>query len=156
MTVAHGGPSALLLSRQNLPFVPRDAATVAAVARGGYVLRDAADPRAIIIATGSEVELALKAQAKLAEDGVAVRVVSMPCTEVFDAQDASWKANVLPKGLPRVAVEAGVTAFWHKYVGLEGAVVGIDRFGESAPAGALFDYFGLTAEKVAEAVKQVL
>jgi transketolase len=156
MTVAHGGPSALLLSRQNLPFVARDAATVAAVARGGYVLRDAADPRAIIIATGSEVELALKAQAKLAEDGVAVRVVSMPCTEVFDAQDASWKADVLPKGLPRVAVEAGVTAFWHKYVGLDGAVVGIDRFGESAPAGALFDYFGLTAEKVAEAVKQVL
>jgi transketolase len=156
MTVAEGGPTVLLLSRQNLPFVPRDAATVAAVRRGGYVLRDAPEARAIIIATGSEVGLALAAQAQLAADGVPVRVVSMPSTDVFDRQDAAWRASVLPKGVPRVAVEAGVTAFWHKYVGLDGAVVGIDRYGESAPAGELFEYFGLTADKVAQAVKQVL
>jgi transketolase len=120
------------------------------------VLRDAEGARAVIIATGSEVAIALDAQAQLAKEGVAVRVVSMPSTDVFDRQDAAWKQSVLPKGLPRVAVEAGVTAFWHKYVGLEGAVVGIDRYGESAPAGALFKFFGLTADKVAETVKQVL
>ncbi len=156
MDVHDGGPTALLLSRQNLPFVQRDAATVDAIARGGYVLRDADGARAVIIATGSEVAIALDAQAQLAKDGIAVRVVSMPSTDVFDKQDAAWKQSVLPKGLPRVAVEAGVTAFWHKYVGLEGAVVGIDRYGESAPAGALFKFFGLTADKVAETVKQVL
>ncbi|OZI31396.1 transketolase [Bordetella genomosp. 10] len=156
MDVHDGGPSALLLSRQNLAFVPRDAATTAAIARGGYVLRDAPEARAVIIATGSEVGLALAAQESLAKDGVPVRVVSMPNTNVFDKQDAEWRASVLPKGLPRVAVEAGTTGLWHKYVGLEGAVVGIDRYGESAPAGALFTYFGLTPEKVAEAVKQVL
>jgi transketolase len=156
MDVHDGGPTALLLSRQNLPFVQRDAATVDAIARGGYVLRDAEGARAVIIATGSEVAIALDAQAQLAKEGVAVRVVSMPSTDVFDRQDAAWKQSVLPKGLPRVAIEAGVTAFWHKYVGLEGAVVGIDRYGESAPAGALFKFFGLTADKVAETVRQVL
>jgi transketolase len=112
--------------------------------------------KAVIIATGSEVQLALKAQALLAAEKIAVRVVSMPSTDVFDKQDAAWRASVLPKGMPRVAVEAGVTAFWHKYVGLEGAVVGIDTYGESAPAGALFKHFGLTAEKVAQAVKNIL
>ena len=96
------------------------------------------------------------AQKQLAEKGVAVRVVSMPCTEVFDAQDAAWKASVLPAGIPRVAVEAGVTNGWYKYVGLEGAVVGIDTYGESAPAGVLFKHFGLTAGHVAAAVEQVL
>ena len=153
-----GGPTALLLSRQNLPFVARDAATLAAVARGGYVLQEAANAcaRAAIIATGSEVALAIEAQKLLAADGIAVRVVSMPSTDVFDQQDAAWRAQVLPKGMPRVAVEAGVTAFWHKYVGLDGAVVGIDTYGESAPAGALFKHFGLTAEKVAQAVKNIL
>jgi len=156
MAVHDGGPTALLLSRQNLPFVPRDAATQAAIARGGYVLRDAPDARAVIIATGSEVAIALAAQESLGQQGIAVRVVSMPSTDVFDRQDAEWKRAVLPPGLPRVAVEAGVTAFWYKYVGLDGAVVGIDRYGESAPAGALFKFFGLTADKVAEAVKQVL
>ncbi|MGN6456628.1 MAG: transketolase [Achromobacter mucicolens] len=156
MDVHDGGPTALLLSRQNLPFVQRDAATVEAIARGGYVLRDAEGARAVIIATGSEVAIALDAQAQLAKEGIAVRVVSMPSTDVFDKQDAAWKQSVLPKGLPRVAVEAGVTAFWHKYVGLEGAVVGLDRYGESAPAGAQFKFFGLTADKVAETVKQVL
>ncbi len=156
MDVHAGGPTALLLSRQNLPFVARDAATLAAVSRGGYVLQEAANARAAIIATGSEVAIAIEAQKLLAAEGIAVRVVSMPSTDVFDKQDAAWRAQVLPKGMPRVAVEAGVTAFWHKYVGLDGAVVGIDTYGESAPAGALFKHFGLTAEKVAQAVKQVL
>jgi transketolase len=156
MDVHDGGPTALLLSRQNLPFVPRDADTLKAIVRGGYVLRDAEGARAVIIATGSEVAIALAAQEQLAAEGIAVRVVSMPSTDVFDRQDAEWKRSVLPPGLPRVAVEAGTTALWHKYVGLEGAVVGIDRYGESAPAGALFKFFGLTADKVAETVKQVL
>jgi transketolase len=150
------GPSTLIFSRQNLPYVERDAAQVAAIARGGYVLRDAANARAVIIATGSEVELALKSADALAADGVAVRVVSMPSTDVFDRQDAAYKASVLPKGLARVAVEAGVSDFWFKYVGLEGKVIGIDTFGESAPAGALFKHFGFTTEKVVAAVRSVL
>ena len=156
MDVHAGGPTALLLSRQNLPFVARNAETLKNVARGGYVLQEGKDARAAIIATGSEVAIAIDAQKLLAEQGIAVRVVSMPSTDVFDRQDDAWRASVLPKGMPRVAVEAGVTAFWHKYVGLDGAVVGIDTYGESAPAGALFKHFGLTAEKVAEAVKRVL
>ncbi|VFR51894.1 Transketolase [plant metagenome] len=156
MVVNAGGPTALLLSRQNLPFVQRDADTVKAIARGGYVLRDAEGARAVIIATGSEVALALAAQEQLAKAGVPVRVVSMPSTDVFDGQDRAWREAVLPKGLPRVAVEAGTTALWHKYVGLDGAVVGIDSYGESAPAGVLFKHFGLTAEKVAEAVQGIL
>ena len=151
------GPSALCLSRQNLPFVKRDDAQIAAIAKGGYVLSEAqGKAQAVIIATGSEVELALKAQAALAQEGVAVRVVSMPNTNAFDRQDAAYKAGVLPKGLPRVAVEAGVTGGWYKYVGLEGAVVGLDRFGESAPAGVLFKEFGFTAENVVKVVKSVL
>jgi transketolase len=156
MNVHAGGPTALLLSRQNLPFVARNAETLKNVACGGYVLQEAKDARAAIIATGSEVAIAIDAQKLLAEQGIAVRVVSMPSTDVFDQQDEAWRASVLPKGMPRVAVEAGVTALWHKYVGLDGAVVGIDTYGESAPAGALFKHFGLTAEKVAEAVKRVL
>jgi transketolase len=156
MDVHAGGPTALLLSRQNLPFVARNAETLKNVARGGYVLQEAKDARAAIIATGSEVAIAVDAQKLLAEQGIAVRVVSMPSTDVFDRQDEAWRKSVLPKGMPRVAVEAGVTAFWHKYVGLDGAVVGIDTYGESAPAGALFKHFGLTAEKVAEAVKRIL
>ena len=156
MNVQNGGPSALLLSRQNLPFVARDEQTLNNIAKGGYVLRDAADAKAIIIATGSEVALALQAQEQLAAKGVAVRVVSMPCTNVFDAQDAQWRESVLPKDLPRVAVEAGATGGWYKYVGLNGAVLGLDTYGESAPAGVLFKHFGLTAEHVAAAVEQVL
>ena len=156
MEIRDGGPTALLLSRQNLPFVARDPQTIEAIARGGYVLRDAPDARAVIIGTGSEVSLALEAQQQLAAKGVAVRVVSMPCTNIFDAQDAQWRDSVLPKGMPRVAVEAGVTSGWYKYVGLDGAVVGIDTYGESAPAGVLFKHFGLTAERVAAAVEQVL
>ena len=156
MHVHAGGPTALLLSRQNLPFVPRDAVALEGVSRGGYVLSDPPGARAVIIATGSEVAIALEAQKLLAADGLAVRVVSMPSTDVFDRQDLAWRTSVLPQALPRVAVEAGVTALWHKYVGLEGAVVGIDTFGESAPAGVLFKHFGLTAEKVAQTVRQVL
>ena len=150
------GPSTLIFSRQNLPFQERSAAQVADIRRGGYVLQDVANAQAVLIATGSEIELAVKAAASLAGEGIAVRVVSIPSTDVFDRQDASYKASVLPKGLPRVAVEAGVTDFWYKYVGLEGAVIGIDTFGESAPAGVLFKHFGLTAENVAAAVKRVL
>jgi transketolase len=150
------GPSTLIFSRQNLPFQQRSDAQVAGIARGGYVLRDAADAKAILIATGSEIELAVKAADALAEQGVAVRIVSMPCTDVFDRQDAAYKASVLTKGMPRVAIEAGVSDFWYKYVGLEGAVIGIDTFGESAPAGVLFKHFGFTTEKVVEAVKVVM
>ena len=150
------GPSTLIFSRQNLPFQSRSEAQVADIARGGYVLRDAANAKAILIATGSEIELAVKAADALAEQGIAVRIVSMPCTDVFDRQKASYKASVLTKGIPRVAIEAGVSDFWYKYVGLEGAVIGIDTFGESAPAGVLFKHFGFTPEKVVDAVKLVL
>ena len=151
------GPTAFALSRQNVPFVKRSPEQVAAIRRGGYVLSEAAGtPKAAIIATGSEVSLALAAQKTLAEAGIAVRVVSMPCTSVFDRQDAAWRAAVLPKGLPRVSVEAGVTDFWRKYVGLEGAAIGVDRFGESAPAGAVYKHFGVDAEHVVAAVKSVL
>jgi len=151
------GPSALLFSRQNLPHAKRDAQALANVRRGGYVLSQASGPaRAAIIATGSEVALALAAQRSLAAEGIAVSVVSMPSSTVFDRQDAGYRGEVLPPNLPRVAVEAGVTEGWRKYVGLDGAVVGIDRFGESAPAGELFKHFGFTAEHVAAAVKGVL
>ncbi len=150
------GPSTLIFSRQNLPFMERDAAAVANVAKGGYVLRDAADAKVILIATGSEVELAVKAADALAGEGIAARVVSMPSTDVFERQDASYKASVLPRGVPRVAIEAGVTDFWYKYVGLEGAVVGIDTFGESAPAPVLFKHFGFTVENVVAKAKGVI
>ncbi len=151
-------PSCLIFSRQNLPFVPRDATQLADIGKGGYLLRASpvGNAQAVIIATGSEVALALEAQTALAEQGIGVNVVSMPCTYWFDRQDAAYRQTVLPQGLPRVAVEAGVTDYWYKYVGLEGAVVGIDHFGESAPAEILFQQFGLTAEHVAAAVKTVL
>ncbi|MEZ7895933.1 MAG: transketolase [Thauera sp.] len=152
------GPTSMCFSRQNLPFQARSAEQVAAIRKGGYVLSEAAGgkPQAVILATGSEVALAMAAQKALADEGVAVRVVSMPSTNVFDRQDAAYKASVLPAGLPRVAVEAGTTDGWYKYVGLEGRVIGIDRFGESAPAGELFKYFGITADAVVQAVKSVL
>jgi len=152
------GPSALLFSRQNLPFQSRTADRIDAIRRGGYTLSDAGNgkPQAIIIATGSEVSLAMAAQKTLADSGTHVRVVSMPSTNVFDRQDDAYRAEVLPAGLPRIAVEAGVTDGWRKYVGLEGGVVGLDRFGESAPAGELFEYFGITADAVVAAVKQRL
>jgi transketolase len=148
------GPTALLLTRQNVPFCKR--ASAEGIARGGYVLSDAAGARAVIVATGSEVALALGAQKALADGGIPVRVVSMPSTSVFDRQDADYRNSVLPAGLPKVAVEAGVTDYWRKYVGTEGAVVGIDRYGESAPAGDLFKHFGFTPDNIAKAVRSIL
>ena len=150
------GPSTLIFSRQNLPYLERSEAVVANIAKGGYVLNDVVDAKVILIATGSEVELAVNAASALAAEGIAARVVSMPSTNVFDRQDAAYKASVLTKGVPRVAIEAGVTDFWYKYVGLEGAVVGIDTFGESAPAPVLFKHFGFTVENVVAKVKSVL
>ena len=148
------GPTALLFTRQNVPFVKRD--SLEEIGKGAYVLSDASNPRAVIIATGSEVQFALGAQKLLAEAGIAVRVVSMPSTTVFDRQPDAYKKSILPDGIPRVAVEAGVTDFWRKYVGLEGAVVGLDRFGESAPAADLFKHFGFTPENVVQAVRSVI
>ncbi|MFN0041267.1 MAG: transketolase [Burkholderiales bacterium] len=150
------GPTCLLFSRQNLPFQPRSHGQVQAIRRGGYVLSETTQPKAVIIATGSEVALAMAAKKQLGEAGIPVSVVSMPCTNVFDRQEAGYRDQVLPCGLPRVAVEAGVSDYWRKYVGLEGVVIGIDRFGESAPAGDLFKFFGLTIEAVVGAVKGIL
>ena len=151
----HNGPSALIFSRQNLPFQARTPQQIADIARGGYVLKEAsAKAKAVLIATGSEVGLALEAQKLLEAEGVATRVVSIPATSVFDTQDAAYRASVLPKGVATVAVEAGSTGLWWKY-GCS-AVLGIDTYGESAPAGALFKHFGLTAENLTKTVKGVL
>ncbi len=150
------GPSSLLLTRQGVPHQQRNGSQLEQIRRGGYVLADAEKPAMIIIATGSEVALAVSAQRTLAEKGTAARVVSMPSTSVFDRQEASYRDSVLLPGVPRVAVEAGVTDYWRKYVGLDGAVVGMDRFGESAPGGVLYEYFGITADAVVGAVEQVL
>ncbi len=150
------GPTSLIFSRQNSPFQKRDAGTVANVARGGYVLaREAGTLKAVLIATGTEVSLAMEAQKALAGEGVHVRVVSMPSTFVFDKQDGAYKLEVLPRGVPRVAIEAGVADYWRKYVGLEGAVIGIDTFGESAPAGVLYKHFGITADALVAAVRKM-
>ena len=151
-------PSALLLSRQNLPYLPK--AALDDIAKGAYVLAEPSEvglkrkAQAVIIATGSEVHLALQAQTELAKHKIAVRVVSMPSNSVFDRQSVKYKAGVLPAGVPRIAVEAGVTDGWWKY-GCA-AVVGIDTFGESAPAPALFKHFHLTAGNVADTVRKVL
>ncbi len=153
------GPSSLIFSRQNLPFQERSNEQIGNIAKGGYVLRDApagSTAQAILIATGSEVALAQQAADALAAKGVPVRVVSMPSTDVFERQDAAYRASVLPRGVPRVAIEAGVSDFWYKYVGLEGAVVGIDTFGESAPANVLFQHFGFTVDNVVAKVQSVL
>ena len=150
------GPSALVFSRQNLAYQERTEGQVANIAHGGYVLKDAPNAQVVLIATGSEVELAVKAAEALAEKGVAARVVSMPSTDVFDAQDAAYRESVLPAGVPRVAVEAGIADYWRKYVGLEGEVVGMERFGESAPASQLFPYFGFTVENVVARAQSVL
>ncbi|WP_256645576.1 transketolase [Thermomonas paludicola] len=145
------GPSCLVFSRQNLPHQARDDAQLANIARGGYVLKHSVGaPEVILIATGSEVGLAMQAAAQL---GDKVRVVSMPSSDVFDRQDAAYREAVLPKACrKRVAVEAGVTDFWRKYVGLDGAVVGIDSFGASAPAEALFPHFGITVERLIDVI----
>ncbi len=148
------GPSTLIFSRQNLQHQTRSDEQIAAITKGGYVLVDCnGTPDAIVIATGSEVELAVKAAA---ESSKKVRVVSMPCTNVFDAQDAAYKESVLPAAVAaRVAVEAAVSDGWYKYVGLNGKVIGMDRFGESAPAGQLFEEFGFTVANVGSAIDAV-
>ncbi len=148
------GPAALLLTRQAVPFITRSPGQIEAITRGAYVLRDVGRPRAVLIATGSEVGLALAARELLKDEGIEVRVVSMPCADVFDRQEITYKRNVLPDAVPRIALEAGATDGWWKY-GCA-AVLGLDRFGESAPAGALFKLFGFTADNVADIVREVL
>lgn len=149
------GPSCLVFSRQNLPHQPRDAEQIAQIERGGYVLADAAGtPDVILIATGSEVSLATEAKAQLDAAGLKTRVVSMPSTDVFLRQDAAYRESVLPNAVrKRVAIEAGVTGFWRQFVGLDGAVIGIDTFGASAPADKLYQHFGITTAHVVEAAK---
>jgi transketolase len=152
------GPTCLLFSRQTLPFQTRSSDTVGNISRGGYVLRDCeGTAEAIIIATGSEVSLAVDAAERLGAKGRQVRVVSMPSTDVFDAQDDAYRESVLPRAvMARVAVEAGVSATWLHYVGGRGRVVGIDSFGESAPAEVVFEHFGFTVNNVVANVEQVL
>lgn len=152
------GPTSLLFSRQGLPHQFRDETQLADIARGGYILRRATgEAQAVIIATGSEVSLAMDAAESLSADGVEVQVVSMPCVEAFARQDASYRDAVLPPDIrARVAVEAGVSGGWHAFVGLDGAVVGLDTFGESGPAGQVFEHFGFTASNVADTVKTVV
>ncbi|SHI71582.1 transketolase [Cycloclasticus pugetii] len=151
-------PSALIFTRQNVQHQPRTADQVAAISKGGYILKDCeGEPQVILMATGSEVELATTAADVLAAEGVKVRVLSMPCTDLFDRQDMAYKESILPASVTaRVAIEAGSTSLWYKYVGLQGAVIGLDRFGESAPAKELFEYFGITAEKLVEAAKNLI
>lgn len=152
------GPSALIFSRQNLPHQLRDDETEAAIARGGYILKACeGEPQLILIATGSEVGLAMQAHSKLTEQGYRVRVVSMPCTSVFDQQDAEYRQAVLPLEVgARIAIEAGHADFWYKYVGLDGRVIGMNTFGESAPASALFEEFGFTVENILAAADELL
>ncbi|MFH6599346.1 transketolase [Ectopseudomonas khazarica] len=152
------GPSALVFSRQNLPHQARDAQQLADVARGGYVLKDSAgEPELILVATGSEVGLAMQAAAKLEEKGRKVRVVSMPSTSVFDQQDAAYKQSVLPVEVgARIAIEASNADYWYKYVGLEGRIIGMTTFGESAPAAALFEEFGFTVDNVVATAEELL
>jgi transketolase len=149
------GPSALCLSRQNLPSAHTDAGAVDRIRRGGYVLADMEGAQAVILATGSEVGLALAAQAQLAGEGIASRVVSMPCTSRFDQQDDAYREAVIAPDLPAVAVEAAQPDFWHKYVGRDGAIVGIAGFGESAPAPDLYRHFGVTAQRIVQEVRRI-
>ena len=150
------GPTCLALSRQNLPLLPRDAKTMAAISKGGYILRDAkGTPDIILIATGSEVALAVQAAEAIEKKGRAVRVVSMPCPEIFEEQDREWKEHVLPHTVRcRVAIEAAATDWWRKYVGLDGTVVGMTTFGESGPGKPVYEYFGFTVDNVLSRVKE--
>lgn len=154
----HSGPTALILSRQNLTQMDRSAEQLQAVARGGYILKDSGGkPDIILIATGSEVEITVLAAEKLAAEGHKVRVVSLPSTDVFDAQDESYRESVLPSDVSaRVAVEAGIADYWYKYVGLKGQIVGMTSYGESAPADKLFPFFGFTVENVVSKAKKAL
>lgn len=148
------GPSALVFSRQTLPHVERDKKALGDISKGGYVVRDYENPEMIFLATGSELSLALEAAETLAKEGKQVRVVSMPCCEVFDAQSDAYKESVLPKTIrARIAIEAGAKQGWYKYVGLDGEVIGMDSFGESAPAGELFKLFGITSDALVSAAK---
>ncbi|HGS5022714.1 TPA: transketolase, partial [Vibrio cholerae] len=151
-------PSALIFSRQNLAQQPRSAEQVANIAKGGYILKDCAgQPELILIATGSEVELAVAAYEQLSAEGKAVRVVSMPSTDAFDKQDAAYREVVLPAAVTkRIAIEAGIADFWYKYVGFGGRIIGMTSFGESAPAGELFKLFGFTTENVVKQAKELL
>jgi transketolase len=153
------GPTMLCLSRQNTAVIARDASHEALIRRGGYILSEVKTPKLILIATGSEVGLALAAQKALGEQGVEVRVVSMPCTQLYDQQSAEYREAVLPPELPKLAIEAGVTDGWWKYVHggqTPGGVIGIDTFGESAPAGVLMKHFGLTMENVVAKAKALV
>ena len=151
-------PSALIFSRQNLKQQTRDAAQVENIAKGGYILKDCdGTPELILIATGSEVELAVEAANTLTAQGRKVRVVSMPSTDTFDAQDAMYRESVLPSDVfARIAIEAGIADFWYKYVGFDGRIVGMRTFGESAPADQLFKLFGFTVEHVLELAEELL
>ncbi|AHL77158.1 transketolase [Stutzerimonas stutzeri] len=152
------GPSALIFSRQNLPYHIRDNETESSISKGGYILKNCAgEPELILIATGSEVGLAAQAYDKLTAQGRNVRVVSMPCTSVFDAQDAAWKQQVLPVEVgARIAIEAGHADYWYKYVGLDGRIIGMTTYGESAPAGQLFEEFGFTVDNILSVAEELL
>lgn len=152
----HDGPSLLALSRQNLPRLLESAVSESDVRKGGYILKDMVNPVAVIIATGSETYLALEAQKILAEQAISTRVVSMPCTNLFDRQSQEFRHKVIPLNLPAVAVEAGQPDFWHKYVGRQGKVIGIATFGESAPAPQLYKHFGITTQAIVAAVKDLI
>ncbi|MDF2690787.1 MAG: tktA [Gammaproteobacteria bacterium] len=150
------GPTCLIFSRQNLAHQLRDQEALHNIKKGGYILKDCDNPELILLATGSEVDLAVKAAAALTEQKRRVRVVSMPSTDVFDIQAESYRKKVLPAGIPVIAIEAGVSQFWKAYVGDKGKVIGLDRFGESAPAPALFEYFGFTVKHVLEVANSLL
>jgi len=152
------GPTSLIFSRQNLPGQPRSAEQLKNVARGGYTLLDCdGQPQIILIATGSEIGLTVESAQVLTAQGVKVRVVSIPATDVFESQDAAYKESVLPSAVTaRVAIEAGIADYWYKYVGLNGKVVGMTTFGESAPASDLFKHFGFTVDNVVSVAKSVL
>lgn len=151
------GPTSLILSRQGLIFIKRTKNQISAISKGAYIISEAkASANVVLIATGSEVNLAIQAQAELSTSGIQARVVSMPSTHVFDRQDQAYKDSVLTPGVKRVVIEAGVTAYWRKYVGLEGGVIGIDSFGESAPGGDVMRHFGFTVENVIKQVKAIL
>ncbi len=152
------GPTSLVLTRQGLPCQARTASQLSDAARGGYVLKDTGGtPDIVLIATGSEVALAVNAADALLADGIKARVVSMPSTDVFDAQDEAYRDSVLPAAITaRVAIEAGVTDGWWRYVGTKGRIVGLDRFGESAPADELFEHFGFTTENIVTVAKDIL